>query len=354
MFIIKSLLNLFLIIIILTSSIVAEEFKIPAMVGLTGASAVFGKVELEAYTLAIEEWNAKGGLNGKMISLELEDTQTNQRQILSAFQKLALNNPPVILGPTWLDTYQAVVPLAKQKGILLVTPSASKESFTKENAEWPITYYHNSTLEIKVLVDVLKKRGLEKIGLIYQQEPFAEMIRKLLLQNVPAPVIDLGMQSGEVDFNAALLKLKKNIPDVLILFVWDERSLSALLKQIRQHLPKVKIASVHDGEGWLKNKAFLPYLPQLIYSKFLLSDDTFQEKFVARFGHEPILTASNAYDTINAVLTALKSGQQTGTEIQSYLLNNQFKTVTFGDFKFSSDRYIPSKVIVVDYNDSQR
>lgn len=342
----KIKLTLIICFTLLTNSILAEEFKIPAMVGLTGASAVFGQAELEAYTLAIEEWNAKGGLNGKQIVLELEDTQTDQRQILSAFQKLALENSSVILGPTWLDTYQALIPLAKQKDILLVTPSASQEALTKENADWPISYYHNSTLEIKVLIENLKSRGLEKIGLIYQQEPFAEMIRKLLLQNLPAPTVDLAMQAGEVDFNASLLKLKRNLPDVLIIFVWDESSLAALLKQIRQHLPSLKLATVHDGEGWLKNKAFLTHLPQLIYSKFLLSDPSFTDKFTKRFGHEPILTASNAYDAMQAVLSAIQSGQKTGSEIQNYLLNNQIKTVTFGDFKFDENRYIPSKVTV--------
>src|SRR5690606_24653507 len=100
--------------------------------------------------------NARGGVRGKLVSLKVEDTATNQRQIVTAFQRLALDKPPVILGPTWLDGFPAVIPLARRQQILLVTPSAAREAFSKDDADWPITFYHNSTMEAEALV-----RGLE-------------------------------------------------------------------------------------------------------------------------------------------------------------------------------------------------
>ena len=85
----------------------ADELTIPVLVGQTGASVNFGKQELDAYTLAVEEWNQAGGILGKTISLQVEDTQTSLKQIFTAFQRLILNKAPVILGPTWLDGFQA-------------------------------------------------------------------------------------------------------------------------------------------------------------------------------------------------------------------------------------------------------
>lgn len=49
-----------LILVSVSLAVQAEELRIPAMIGQTGASATFGKGELDAYTLAIEEWNAGG------------------------------------------------------------------------------------------------------------------------------------------------------------------------------------------------------------------------------------------------------------------------------------------------------
>ncbi len=332
------------------SSAADKELVIPVMVGQTGASSTFGKGEIDAYVLAVEEWNERGGVNGKKVKLQVEDTQTDQKQIITAFHRLALNNPPVMLGPTWLDGFQAVIPVARRKAILLVTPSAAREAFATENKDWPVTFYHNSTLETEVLVSNLREQGHKRFALIYEQEPFAEMIRRLILQKVEEPIADIGVQAGEADFRAALTKLATKKPDVLLIFVWDENSLLSLLKQIRALLPEVSLATVHDGEGWLDKPSFQSALPQLTYSKFELADSTFDERFNKRFGYKPMLTASNAYDALNAVLQARKAGKNTALEIQDFLTNHTLDTVTFGKFKFQEDGNVPSRVVVIDYN----
>lgn len=46
-------------------SVAAEDLRISVLVGQTGASQTFGRNETDGYTLAAEERNAKGGVNGK-------------------------------------------------------------------------------------------------------------------------------------------------------------------------------------------------------------------------------------------------------------------------------------------------
>ncbi|RME61581.1 MAG: amino acid ABC transporter substrate-binding protein [Candidatus Dadabacteria bacterium] len=329
-------------------AVISEEIQIPAMVGLTGASANFGKVELDAYRLAVEEWNAKGGIKGKKVTLKVEDTQTSQKQIVTSFYRIAAWKPPVILGPTWLDTYQAVIPVARRENILLVTPSAAIEAFSKENKTWPISFYHNTTEETKVLVKGLKRKGFKKIALIYEEGPFAEMIRRLVLKNVSNLLVDTGIQGGETEFISILAKLRKKKPDVLLVFVWDESSLLSLLKNLSIYLPNLYLATIHDGGGWLKNPTFKPYLSHLIFTKFVITDTSFEARFEKRFGYKPMLTASNAYDAINAVLLAISAGNNTATQIRQYLTTKKLKTVTFGKFKFNMDGSVPSKVVLVD------
>lgn len=339
----------FLVVLLLAfNPVFADELVVPVMVGQTGASANFGKGEIDAYRLAVEEWNARGGVRGKKVSLKIEDTQTNQKQILTAFQHLALDNPPVIVGPTWLDGFQAIIPVARRKNILLVTPSAAQEAFSKENADWPVTFYHNSTLETKVLLDGLKKRGYKRFGIIYEQEPFAEMIRNLALKNLPDPLADIGVQAGDADFRAVLTKLRTKKPDALLVFVWNEQSLLSLLQQVRTLMPDVALATCHDGEGWLNNPTFKSALPQLTFSKFLVVDSSFEKRFEKRFGYKPMLTASNAYDAMNAVLSARAADKNSAQDIRDYLTSEELNTVTFGKFHFEADGNVPSKVVVID------
>lgn len=344
------LLKAFLLLSFYIQTAASEDLKIPVMVGQTGASATFGKGELDAYTLAVEEWNARGGVNGRRVALEVEDTQTNQRQIVTAFHSIvARTKPSVILGPTWLDGFPAIISIARQKEVLLVTPSAANEAFSEGDRDWPVTFYHNSTIETQSLVDGLKERGHKRIALIYEQEPFAEMIRTLVSKSISELVADIGVQAGDADFHAILTRLKTKTPDALIIFVWDEKALLSLLQQLRQHLPQLQLATVHDGQGWLANPAFQAALPRLVFSKFVVADSTFQERFKRRFGYEPMLTASNAYDALSAVLSARAAGKETAKDIRQYLMTQSLDTVTFGKFQFAANGNVPSKVVVVDF-----
>ena len=65
---------------LLSTAAAAEEnaVVVPALISLSGDAAQFGRGELDGYTLAAEEWNARGGIGGKRIQLEVEDAATSQ------------------------------------------------------------------------------------------------------------------------------------------------------------------------------------------------------------------------------------------------------------------------------------
>lgn len=185
--------------------------QVYALVGQTGAAASFGRGESDGYTLAVEEWNAKRGLDSKKIDLVVEDTQTKQSSLLSAYHRLSLLDPKVILGPTWLDASQSVIPVARRDKVLLVTPSAAVEAFSEENRDWPVSFYHNSSREVAVLVQGLKSLGLKKIAVIYEEEPFSELILRLLQKHLPAESVHFGVQGGETAFQGILTRLRTTI-----------------------------------------------------------------------------------------------------------------------------------------------
>jgi branched-chain amino acid transport system substrate-binding protein len=347
--------TLFLVFFFLFSfipSLHADSISIPVMVGQTGASAVFGKNELAGYTLAVEEWNARGGVRGSPVTMSIEDTQTNQQNIVTAFHRLGITKPPVIMGPTWLDGFQAIIPLARTKNILLVTPSAAIEAFERDNRGWPISFYYNSTREIAKLIEGINERGFKRVAVLYEQEPFAEFIRGLVLKTYPSPTADIGVSAGTTSYQSIITKLKSSNTDLILLFVWNEQSLLNFLQQLRVQAPTIALATVHDGEGWLSNPVFKQVLPRLIHTKFLLSDKSFAPRFAKRFGYEPILTASNAYDAMNSVLTAMNEGYQDANSIRNYLNTSFLKSATFDTFAFEDDGSVPSNVEIIDRKQS--
>lgn len=327
----------------------AEELVIPVLVAQTGDAALFGQSETEGYILATEEWNTRGGINGTKVNLHFEDTETDQRQMMTAYQRLSLRGVPAILGPTWLDTFQAILPAARKRGTLLVTPSSAREAFSDSDYSGIISFYNNTRTEITTLADELKDRGLQRVAVVYEQEPFAELLRKLVLERIPHLASDVGVQIGDADFLSTVSKLRAAKPDVVLVFLWQQRSLLSFLTQLRLQLPKVQIATCHDGEGWLKNDALRPVLAPILFTLMELSDATFAPRFEKRFGHPPILVSSNAYDAMNALLSARAAGKNTASEIRSWVLSSEHDSVTFGRFRFGADGSVRSSTRVVAY-----
>jgi branched-chain amino acid transport system substrate-binding protein len=66
------------------------EVKVGVLCNLTGYGALEGEGERNGFSLAVDEWNAKGGINGYKIVAQYEDDQTTPDGALNAFSKRPL------------------------------------------------------------------------------------------------------------------------------------------------------------------------------------------------------------------------------------------------------------------------
>ena len=105
---------------------------------MTGAAAAFGTAELNGVRLALEEINARGGVNNIPIQLVVENTASSNLQTVNAITKLlAIDKVKYIIGPTWLDSFAGALPVVKSHGAILITPSAAVSVLKKINSNSP-------------------------------------------------------------------------------------------------------------------------------------------------------------------------------------------------------------------------
>lgn len=55
----------------------AEVFKIGVMESVTGPGETYGTVAVQAKQMAVDEINAAGGINGRMLEIIVEDSKCN-------------------------------------------------------------------------------------------------------------------------------------------------------------------------------------------------------------------------------------------------------------------------------------
>ena len=71
----------------------------------SGTAAAYGEAEVAGFKLAVDEINAKGGINGKKVKLESMDDKGDATEASNAFNKLAGDNSVLgVVGPTISST----------------------------------------------------------------------------------------------------------------------------------------------------------------------------------------------------------------------------------------------------------
>ena len=108
-----------------------DVIKIAAGAPLTGPLAKQGQEVANAVKLAVEEWNAKGGVLGKKIAVMEADDQGNPQVGVAAAEKVAAD--PAIMGSIWGITSVTCIPASEvldRSNIVLISPGCTNPKVT--------------------------------------------------------------------------------------------------------------------------------------------------------------------------------------------------------------------------------
>ena len=113
-----------------------KEIKVAGIYPLTGKAATFGQWAHNGVELAIDEINAAGGVNGVKIKHIVDDTQTDNRLAVSAFNKaISIHKVDAAVGFVSSGEALACAPVAEQNNTVMITPVAGTEKL-KEAGEY--------------------------------------------------------------------------------------------------------------------------------------------------------------------------------------------------------------------------
>jgi branched-chain amino acid transport system substrate-binding protein len=131
----KRVLTIALVLALAVLSAGAADLKVGVLVPLSGPVPSFGASVKEGTLLAINEWNAKGGVLGQKIVPIVEDGQCSADAAVNAANKL-INQDGVkfILGETCSGATIPVTELAGPAKVLLVSPCSTNPNVTVDKA----------------------------------------------------------------------------------------------------------------------------------------------------------------------------------------------------------------------------
>ncbi|MCG6205531.1 ABC transporter substrate-binding protein [Rhodopseudomonas sp. HC1] len=220
---------------------VAEKsIKIGVLGSLTGPLAVFGTGNLAGATMAFEEANAAGGINGRKIEWVSLDDESSPPKGIAAYKKL-IDQEQVfaVFGPAASAVGQALVPTFKQSKTptfisVFSTPAVTEPPIPVVFRTGPMNDRQQGTAIANYVVDHLKAK---KIALIRQSDEYGkrggESVSARLTERKIGLVADENFNIADTDFTAQLSRINQAAPDVLIVYGYPNPS-AIITRQAKQ------------------------------------------------------------------------------------------------------------------------
>lgn len=187
---------------------------------------------------AFDEINGAGGIGGHPVDLVMYDTEGDSAKGIDAFNRLISQDKVMLaIGPTTSSVALAVIDMANEYKIPLITPQATNTSITQEYGnEW---FFRNSVADVYhsyTLCDyIVNDMGAKKIAIMHETATlglgqYENFVSRLKEKYNMEPVAVEEWNEGDVDFKTQLLAIKAAEPDVIV-FAGHEAELAIAVSQ---------------------------------------------------------------------------------------------------------------------------
>ena len=216
----------------------AEPFRIGAMDALTGPAETYGNPIIQAKQLAVEEINAAGGINGRMLELIPEDSKCAAQDAITAYNKLTdVDGVKIILGTTCSGAMLGAAPLAESEGVIMLSASATSPDIATAGDYIFRTAINDSQLGIDT-GNTLISDDIHHLATITESTDYAEGARRTTvarLEELDGHVVASESYTSDItDFRSQLTKLIAAQPDGIYLAAQQEFSAGTIMKQLRE------------------------------------------------------------------------------------------------------------------------
>ncbi len=320
-----------------------EGIKIGVAGPMTGDQAKMGTDFKNGVTLAVEEWNAKGGLLGKKIMVLVADDQHDPKQAVSIANKLVNDGAVGVIGHFNSSCSIPASDVYNRAGVPMITPGSTNPQLTEKGYRSVSRVCGRDDQQGKVGAEfVIEKLKLKKVAVIHDKTTYGQGLAdefKKFIANKVEVVYYGGIIQGDKDFKTVLTAIRDKKPE-LIYFggIYPEAGL--LVKQARELGMTVPLMS---GDGSIDPKfieiagasaaegTYLTFSPD---TKKIPTAKSFVDNYEKKFG-EIGPYSIYAYDAANILFSAMKeAGTIEGKAVIDKLHSMEF-TGALGKVRFN-------------------
>jgi len=322
----RALVALLLVVSVLVSGLLVagcskaekEPIKIGVIGPFTGPNAKPGGRMKEGIELAVEEINAKGGINGRKIVAIFEDDASQPAQSVAAAEKLTTRDEVLlVIGAYNSACVLAHMQVTQREKTPQINPIAVATAITESGNKYMFRNCATNPMQVSQLADyVLKNFNFQKFAMLFENTDYgrgiAEVFGASVRQAGKQVVAEEAYNIGDTDFYSQLTKIKNLGPDALLIG-GNLTEGSQIARQARELGLNVQLL----GLGGLSSPEFDQLCDGanegLICTSYFEvgTDDPLVKKFVEayekKFGKPPEMFAAAAYEAVYIAEEAIKN-----------------------------------------------
>ncbi|TYC09014.1 ABC transporter substrate-binding protein [Actinomadura syzygii] len=186
----------------------------------SGPTAVLGGGLLAGARTAIKDINAKGGIGGRQIKLEVANDQNNPTKAVSELQRrLAKGKPDLVYPGGSSAVSMSMLPILTRDKVLSVGATSSIQLNDPKKFPYHFGVTPPSSAYVPTFVQLAKEKGYKKVAMIYSDDATGQSSFKQYEGPVKQAGIELVSASYDttaLDMTPQLQQLRAQKPDALI------------------------------------------------------------------------------------------------------------------------------------------
>lgn len=301
-----------------------SEIVIGTHIDLSGPAAAGMPMLRNATELRLAEANAAGGIHGRQIRLVVEDNGSQPQLAVRAVQKLIRSDEVfALLNPFGSGTNAATMGLARDAGTIVFGPWAASAIMHQVAGGYDglfttVQDYHTTTG--RALKRVIPEWGASKIGVIYQEGPFGDLIRAGVQMGLDGTGLSVTEEAayrpGDIDFSSQVARMRAAGVDLIVAGTIIRETVGVMAEVKKLGWNDVRVLTAIPGRGTIVARLGGEAVEGLygIGGWQLHGPDTtneeakgFIERFTAAHGMAPDENAANAYSYTSWFLDVLEA-----------------------------------------------
>lgn len=347
----------------------ADKYVIGASFELTGNVANYGKSTLSGLKLAVDQVNKAGGVNGKQLVVVESDNKSEPAESGNSVTKLITQDKVVaVVGPAISGCVFAATPVVTSNKVPLIAPCATAPAITVDNGQVKEFIFRACFIDPfqgRVMAEFADKTlGVKNVAILHDassdySKGLAEVFEKTLNEKGGKVVAKEAFLSKDIDFKAALTKIKAANPEAIYIPGYYEE-VAKIIKQTREIGLNVPLIGC---DGWDSPKLVEIAGPEALNNTYFSSAFSVQDqtesvqKFIAdykaMYQKDPDIFCMQGYNAGLVLADALKRAGDgaDGTKLAAAIAATKDLPVASGKLTYDKDHNPIISAIIIEMKD---